>query len=59
VGGVTPYEHLEAFGKYNPINHMANWTQPMLIIHGRHDYRVKAVSNIYNLTMTWYFKSIT
>ncbi|CAF1633908.1 unnamed protein product [Rotaria magnacalcarata] len=46
VGGFTPYENPDAFEKFNPINHVANWTQPMLISHGRHDYRVPDTQGI-------------
>jgi len=40
VGGFTPYDNPEAFEKFNPVNHVDKWSQPMLIIHGGHDYRV-------------------
>jgi len=46
AGGVTPYDHPEAFEKFNPVNHVINWTQPMLIIHGGHDYRVPETQGI-------------
>ncbi|CAF4462967.1 unnamed protein product [Rotaria socialis] len=46
VGGFAPYENPDAFEKFNPINHVANWTQPMLIIHGAHDYRVPDTQGI-------------
>ncbi|CAF4642159.1 unnamed protein product [Rotaria sp. Silwood1] len=37
---ITSYENPEAFEKFNPISHVANWSQPMLTIHGGRDYRV-------------------
>ena len=40
AGGFTQYENPEAYEKFNPINHVANWSQPMLIIQGGLDYRV-------------------
>ncbi|CAF3712454.1 unnamed protein product [Rotaria socialis] len=46
VGGFTPYGNPDAFEKYNPINHVANWSQPMLIIHCGHDYRVPDTQGI-------------
>jgi len=46
AGGVTPYEHPEAFEKFNPVTHVANWSQPMLIIHGGRDYRVPDTQGI-------------
>lgn len=46
VGNFTPYGNPEAFEKFNPVNHVANWTQPMLIIHGGHDYRVPDTQGI-------------
>ncbi len=46
AGGVTPYEDPEAFEKFNPVKHVINWTQPMLIIHGGRDYRVPDTQGI-------------
>jgi dipeptidyl aminopeptidase/acylaminoacyl peptidase len=46
VGGFTPYNRPELYEKYNPVNHVANWTQPMLIIHGGRDYRVPDTQGI-------------
>ncbi|CAF1618776.1 unnamed protein product [Rotaria magnacalcarata] len=46
AGGFTPYDNPEAFERFNPVNHVANWTQPMLIIHGGRDYRVPDVQGI-------------
>jgi dipeptidyl aminopeptidase/acylaminoacyl peptidase len=46
AGNVTAYENPEAFEKFNPVNHVANWTQPMLIIHGGRDYRVPDTQGI-------------
>jgi dipeptidyl aminopeptidase/acylaminoacyl peptidase len=50
VGGFTPYGNPEAYEKYNPVNYVANWTQPMVIIHGGHDYRVPDVQGISTFT---------
>jgi dipeptidyl aminopeptidase/acylaminoacyl peptidase len=46
VGGFTPYEKPETYEKFNPINHVANWSQPMLIIHSGRDYRVPDIQGI-------------
>jgi len=46
AGNFTPYGNPEAFEKFNPVNYVANWTQPMLIIHGGHDYRVPDTQGI-------------
>ena len=46
AGGFTPYENPDAFEEFNPVNHVANWTQPMLIIHGGRDYRVPDAQGI-------------
>ena len=46
AGNFTPYDNPDAFEKFNPVNHVANWTQPMLIIHGGRDYRVPDTQGI-------------
>ncbi|CAF4883549.1 unnamed protein product [Rotaria sp. Silwood1] len=46
AGGFTPYGNPDAFEQFNPVNHVVNWTQPMLIIHGGHDYRVPDTQGI-------------
>ena len=38
-GGV-PWEHPEGFTAHNPIDFVAQWKAPMLVIHGGRDYRV-------------------
>jgi len=38
-GGV-PWEKPEGYQKHNPIDHVAKWKLPMLVIHGGRDYRV-------------------
>ena len=39
IGG-TPYDKPEGYEKFNPVNHVAKWKTPMLVIHGALDYRV-------------------
>lgn len=29
-----------SYEKHNPVNHVANWKTPMLVVHGQRDYRV-------------------
>ncbi|HWM89272.1 MAG TPA: S9 family peptidase [Thermoanaerobaculia bacterium] len=38
--GAPQYEDPQAFEKFNPVNHVARWTKPMLVIHGSLDYRI-------------------
>lgn len=46
AGNFTPYDNPDAFEKFNPVKYVANWSQPMLIIHGGHDYRVPETQGI-------------
>ena len=38
--GGPPYEHPDAYEQFSPIDHVADWSKPILIIHSGHDYRV-------------------
>lgn len=38
-GGIA-WEVPENVEKFNPVNHVANWNKPMLVIHGVRDYRI-------------------
>ena len=38
--GGTPYDNPANYEKHNPVNHVAKWETPMLVIHGGLDYRV-------------------
>ncbi|MBU8898919.1 S9 family peptidase [Corallococcus sp. H22C18031201] len=36
----TPWENPESYAKHNPIDHVAKWKTPMMVVHGGRDYRV-------------------
>jgi dipeptidyl aminopeptidase/acylaminoacyl peptidase len=38
--GGTPWENPDGYAKQEPIDHVANWKTPMLVVHGGRDYRV-------------------
>ncbi len=38
--GGPPFEVPENFEKWNPVHHVAQWSKPMLVIHGQLDFRV-------------------
>jgi len=38
--GGTPWENPAGYAKHNPIDHVAKWTTPMLVVHGALDFRV-------------------
>ena len=38
--GGTPYDVPDNYQKFNPANHVANWSTPMLVIQGDRDFRV-------------------
>jgi dipeptidyl aminopeptidase/acylaminoacyl peptidase len=42
----TVYEKPDAYEKQNPVNHVADWKVPMLIIHGQLDYRIPVEQGI-------------
>ena len=39
-GHATPWENPDAYDRFNPARHVADWSVPMLVIHGGHDYRI-------------------
>ena len=39
-GGKAYYEDPAAFERWNPVNHVAKWKTPMLVITGEKDYRI-------------------
>lgn len=38
--GGPVFEVMENYEKFNPVNHVANWRVPMLVVQGEKDYRV-------------------
>ena len=38
--GGTPFDRPQNFEAFSPVNHVAKWKTPMLVIHGGRDYRV-------------------
>ncbi len=45
-----PWEHPAAYARHNPIDHVAAWKTPMLVIHGGRDYRVVDTQGIGTFT---------
>lgn len=44
--GGTPFGKPANYEKHNPVNHVAKWTVPMLVIHGQLDYRIPVEQGI-------------
>jgi dipeptidyl aminopeptidase/acylaminoacyl peptidase len=42
----TVYEKPESYEVSNPVNHVADWKVPMLVIHGQLDYRIPVEQGI-------------
>jgi acylaminoacyl-peptidase len=38
--GGTPWDHPEDYERFNPIDHVADWKDPILVIHSERDYRI-------------------
>ena len=38
--GGTPYDKPENYERFNPVNHVAKWRVPMLVVQGEKDFRV-------------------
>jgi dipeptidyl aminopeptidase/acylaminoacyl peptidase len=38
--GGTPYANPQGYEQFNPVNHVADWTKPELVIHSQRDYRI-------------------
>jgi dipeptidyl aminopeptidase/acylaminoacyl peptidase len=48
--GGTPWDNPEGYAKHNPIDLVQNWKTPMLVVHGRNDYRVVYTQGIATFT---------
>ncbi len=49
--GGTPWENPEGYTKHNPIDHVAKWKTPMLVIHGGQDFRVVETQGLSTFTV--------
>jgi dipeptidyl aminopeptidase/acylaminoacyl peptidase len=49
-GGKAYYEDPAAFEKWNPVNHVAQWKTPMLVITGEKDFRIPYTQGIASFT---------
>jgi acylaminoacyl-peptidase len=38
--GGTPYANPQGYEQFNPVNHVADWSKPELVIHSQKDYRI-------------------
>lgn len=38
--GGTPFDKPQNYEKFNPVNHVADWKKPILVIHGQLDFRI-------------------
>ena len=38
--GGTPWDNPQGYSKHNPVDHVAKWKTPMLVVHGGRDYRI-------------------
>lgn len=41
-----PYQNQANFERHNPVNHVAQWRVPMLVVHGQLDYRIPVEQGI-------------
>ncbi len=48
--GGTPWEQHMGFAKHNPIDHVAKWKVPTLVVHGGKDYRVVDIEGLATFT---------
>jgi len=42
----TPWTNPEGYAKHNPVEHVATWKTPMLVVHGGRDYRIPDVQGM-------------
>jgi dipeptidyl aminopeptidase/acylaminoacyl peptidase len=48
--GGTPWDPSSSYGKHNPIDHVAKWKTPMLVIHGEKDFRIPYTQGLSTFT---------
>lgn len=48
--GGTPWDPESTYTKHNPLDHVAKWKVPMLVVHGSKDYRVVETQGIATFT---------
>ena len=48
--GGTPYDVPQNYEKFNPVNHVANWKKPMLVVQGQLDYRIPVEQGLATFT---------
>jgi dipeptidyl aminopeptidase/acylaminoacyl peptidase len=46
----TPYEQPQNFEQFNPVNHVADWHVPMLVVQGGHDFRIPTEQGLATFT---------
>ncbi|MDQ3144709.1 MAG: S9 family peptidase [Pseudomonadota bacterium] len=49
-GGKAYYEDPAAYERWNPVNHVANWKTPMLVITGEKDFRIPYTQGLASFT---------
>jgi dipeptidyl aminopeptidase/acylaminoacyl peptidase len=49
-GGKTYYEDPAAYERWNPVNHVAKWKTPMLVITGEKDFRIPYTQGLASFT---------
>ncbi|WP_433854010.1 prolyl oligopeptidase family serine peptidase [Stenotrophomonas nitritireducens] len=48
--GGTPYAVPQNYEKFNPVNHVANWSKPMLVVQGQQDFRIPVEQGLATFT---------
>ncbi len=48
--GGTPYDVPANYEKFNPVNHVANWSKPMLVVQGQQDFRIPVEQGLATFT---------
>lgn len=48
--GGTPWDNPAGYSKHNPVDHVAKWKTPMLVVHGGRDYRIAYAEGLATFT---------